>query len=137
MCVFTFPIHDTLSRHPTTRTKGGTHQAVDHLVEHGAEAPPVHRAVVRLFAQHLWGQVLLGRRGHGETGNDINTRSLRGPGTTTRAMKTTNLKEEFNHNNNNIRSFFFTALFLVLKDAEYRQYRHSNRSQINNSTTQQ
>ena len=41
-------------------TRSTTHQAVDHLVEHGPQTPPVHGAVVRLLAQHLRSQVLLG-----------------------------------------------------------------------------
>lgn len=39
---------------------GVTHESVEHLVEHGAQTPPVHGAVVRLLLQNLRGQILSG-----------------------------------------------------------------------------
>ena len=55
-----------------------THQAVDHLVEHGPQTPPVHGAVVRLLAQHLRSQVLLGGR---DAWGDMERREITtGPG---------------------------------------------------------
>lgn len=41
-----------------------TYQAKEHLVQHGTEAPPVHRAVIRLLPQHLWSKILKPERGH-------------------------------------------------------------------------
>lgn len=35
-----------------------THQSMEHLKKHGAEAPPVHCWAVWVASQHLWSQVL-------------------------------------------------------------------------------